>query len=29
MILDSWQADAAGSPELGGLGWNLGMRWSM
>ena len=29
LILDNWQADAAGSPELGGLGWNLGMRWSM
>jgi hypothetical protein len=29
LILDSWQSDAAGSPELGGLGWNLGMHWSM
>jgi hypothetical protein len=29
LVLDTWQADAAGSPELSGLGWNLGLRWSL
>lgn len=28
-VLDSWQADADGSPELTGMGWSLGLRWSL
>lgn len=29
LVLDRWQSDAAGSPELTGMGWNLGLRWSL
>jgi hypothetical protein len=29
LVLDSWQAEATGSPELSGMGWNLGLRWSL
>lgn len=29
LVFDTWQADAAGSPELAATGWNLGAHWSM
>lgn len=29
LVIENWEGDAAGSPALDGLGWNVGAHWSL